>query len=241
MPNTDQMWMQDTATADMEIFVGPSEFKDVAAVATFNQIAGVPVWNVAAAAAANFFADVSAALKKTGLYGNPALSQSQYGTAASLPGPTAVSGTSDPEGIRGFPPFPAGAPAATPPYYDYAGSPSRLATLVGPQTGPVPKGIQVNSVDVIYVLASTLTLGQLGLTSTSFVNNVAPVVASLITLGSNLVNTAQAQPYRVNVPVSNPAFIVTQDSELILNVKLTPAGGVASLYGCVLKCSYNFN
>lgn len=229
MPNTDQFWMGDTPFPDMEVFVGASEFKDLAAVATFASAGpGLLTLNLATAAAGNFFANITAALKRTGMYGSTVLNQQQFGTAASQPGPSQVSGTSDPEGVRGFPPFTA----------------NRLPTLVGPQTGPIPKGFQVNSVDVLYTVSTVNAgLAQIGFTNTNFVDNVAPNVVNLIALGANGMPTAfRTNTYRFNVPVPTPAFITALDSSAILNVKLTAgSGGTINFYGCVLKTSFNFN
>jgi hypothetical protein len=226
MPNTDQWWSGDTPQPDGELFIGATEFKDLAAVATLASAgAGLLTLNLAAAGAGNFFANLSAMLKRTGVLATPAIQQAQFGTAASQPGPSGVVGTSDPEGIRGYPPF----------------LTSKLPTLVGPQTGAVPKGFQINSVDVLYTVGgSTATLAQIGLTNTNFVNNVAPNVVNVIVLGANGLPTAvQAQPYRFNVPVAVPGFPILPDTETILNIKLT-GGGTIVFYGCVLKSSYNF-
>lgn len=228
MPNTDQFWMGDTAFTDQEIFVGATEFKDLAGVATLASAGvGLLTYNLATAAAGNFMADITGMLKRTGMYGNPALFQQQFGTAASQPGPSLVPNTNDPEGIRGFPPFTA----------------SQLPTLIGPQRGAIAKGIQVNSVDILYVVNTVnATLAQVGLTDTNFVDNVVPNVVNRITLGANGMPTAfRANNYRFNVPVPTPAMSVLPDTESILNVKITAgSGGTVNFYGCVLKCSFNF-
>ena len=232
MPNTDQYWQGDTPFLDQEIFVGATEFKDLAGVGTFASAgAGLLTLNLATAAAGNFFANVTAALKRTGVFANPAIQQAQFGTSASLPGPVqGLPNTNDPEGIRGFPPF----TAAT------------LPTLVGPRSGTVAKGIQVNSVDILYTLNTVnASLAQIGLTYTNFVDNTAalPTVTNLITLGANGMPTAfRTNLNRFNVPVSTAVMITAFDSELIANVKITAgSGGTVNFYGCVFKCAYNFN
>lgn len=229
MPGTDGMWSQDTPNTDMEIFVGASEFKDIAGLASISS--GNPgdlKLTLTTGQAGNLMADVTAAIKRTGVYGNPAIQQQQFGTAASLPGPTAVSGTSDPEGIRSYPPY----------------KTSQLATLVGPVAGPVVKGIQINSVDTIFQLAAgSLTTAQLALSNTSFTDNTAAAtVATLIAGGANNLPTAsRANLYRFTLPVGTPAFTVISGSETLINLKFTPSGGSLVFYGCVLKCSFNFN
>lgn len=237
MPGTDGYWNQDTPYTDMEIFVGASEFKDIANLATVaSASSGLFTLNLAAGAAGNFCADVTAAIKRTGVYATPALTQEQYGTAASQPGPTLVSGTSDPEGIRGYPPYLS----------------STLATLRGPVSGPVPKGVQLNSVDVIYnVTGLAASLAQIGVFATNFVDGVAGNVVNLITLGANGLPTAiRTTVYRFNIPVPTgagavaaPYFMTLSGTELSIQVKLTAGAstGAISFYGCVCKCSYNFN
>lgn len=230
MSQSDGQWTQDTPFTDMEVFVGATEFKDLAGLATFASAgAGLLTLNLAATQAGNFFANVTALLKRTGVFATPALTQQQYGTSLSLPGPQAsLANSNDPEGIRGFPPYLA----------------SQMPTLKGAQVGAVPKGVQINSVDLLYAVATVnATLAQMGLTATNFVDNVAPAVTNIIALGANGMPVAfRALPYRFNVAVAAPAMIVTADSEVILNIKLTAAaGGTAQLYGAVLKCSFNFN
>jgi hypothetical protein len=87
-------------------------------------------------------------------------------------------------------------------------------------------------------------LAQIGLTNTNFIDNNAatPTVVNIITLGANGMPVAfRANYYRFNVPVVAPAMPVLPDTETILNVKLTAgSGGTINFYGCVLKCSYNF-
>jgi len=229
MGQTDGQWTMDTAITDMEVFVGATEFKDQAALGTLASAGeGLLTLNLSTTQAGNFFANITAALKRTGVYATPNLTQQQFGTAGSVPGPSSVAGTSDPEAIRGYPP------------YTGANTP----TLYGPRTGPVPKGIQINSVDVLYAVNTVnASLAQIGLTNTNFVDNVAPNVANLITLGANGLPTAfRANMYRTNVAVASPAMITTVDTETILHVKLTAgSGGTINFYGCVVKASFNFN
>ena|SRR5579863_4285841 len=231
MSQTDGRYTQDTPVPDMQVFVGASEFVDTSAHVTVGSAgAGLFSQNLAAALAATLFADVTALLKRTGVFATPAYDQEQYGTAASVPGPTTVANTTGPEGITGFPPFLAAA----------------LPTLKGPVSGAVPKGVQITGIDVIYtVTGAALTVVTVGVTDTNFVNNVAPAVVNRIALGANGLPTAvQAQPYRTNVavPTGNQAMATLSDTETIVNVNLTTqAGGSAVFYGVVLYVQYNFN
>jgi len=226
---TDGWLTQDMPFPDQEVFIGASEFKDLAALGTFASAgAGLLTLNLSAAQAGNFFVNVAPLLKRTGVLATPSTFQQQYGTAASQPGPSSVANTSDAEGMTGFPPY----------------TTAQLPTLVGPLTGAKAKGIQINSVDLIYAIAAVnASLAQVGLTRTVFVDNVAPAVTNIIALGANGMPVAfRANPYVFNVPVAAPAMITAKETSVILNVKLTAgAAATAQFYGAVLKCSFNFN
>lgn len=233
MPNTDQFWQGDTPFPDQEIFVGATEFKDLSAVATLaSAAAGLLTLNLATAAAGNFIANITAALKRTGVFASTNLFQQQYGTSASLPGPQqSLPNSNDPEGIRGFPPFTA----------------AQLPTLIGAAHGAVAKGITVTSIDILYSIgAVNAALAQCGLTNTNFIDNNAatPTVANLIALAANSMPVAfRTNYYRFNVPVPTAAqqMLTSFDSELIANVKLTAgSGGTINFYGIVAKCNFNF-
>jgi hypothetical protein len=227
--NTEGFVTQGQPNPDLELFVGATQFRDVAALATLASAgAGLLTLNLAAGQAGTFFANISAFLRRTGILATPSIAQSQFGTGASLPGPTAVANTSGPLATGSRPPVPS----------------AQLPTLAGPVTGASKKGIQVNSMDVIYqVTTADLTVLTLGLTKTLFVDNVAPSVVNILALGANgLVKTQRANPYRANVAIAVPAMTVDSGAEIILNVNMTtPGGGTAKFYGVNLKCSYNFN
>jgi hypothetical protein len=229
MPGTDSTWNQDTPNSDLEIFIGATEWRDAGNHATIaTPSAGVIAWTVPAAQTSVFLANIQAMIKRTGVFATPASVQQQYGTAASLPGPTQVANTSDPEGLRGYPPFTA----------------SKLATLIGPQAGAIPKGIQINSMDVIYsVNALNITAGKLMLNLVTYIDNTAsPSVISLIPSTNNLTLTARANLYRTNIPVASPVFAINSGQSASLEVDVTTvAGGTFTFYGCVAKCSFNFN
>ena len=232
MGDTVNRWTQGTPNPDGLIEVGPSEFHDTSSNATYaSSAAGFFTLNLASTAAGTFFADLGALLKRTGVYATPANSQRQFGTAAALPGPSAVSGTSGPLALpAGFPPIKG----------------TSMATVAGPTSGPGKKGIQINSLDVVYevntVNASTATIG---LTTTAYVNAAAPTVVSLITLGANGLPVAfgtTGRPYVKNIAVANPAMIITPDMSVVLNVNLTAgSGGTIKFHRVFVNCSFNFN
>jgi hypothetical protein len=236
MPYTDGRWSAGTPGSDMQIFFGASQWKDFAVLATFPAApaAGLIYQTVPSGDACKFFLDLGLLLR-SGEYATPAGSQEQFGTAAALPGPTTVANTGSPLGLLpGYPPILA----------------ANMATVggtiggAGIQRGPVAKGIQINSIDVIYqVLTVAAAAATVGLTKTAFANLVAPVVTNLIALGANGLPTAiGAQPQDTSVVVASPAMIIpSTDTEVILNVNLTAgAGGTINFYGVAVNCSFNF-
>jgi hypothetical protein len=230
MSHTDGMFTMDTPNTDGQFFVGASEFIDTAGVATTASAgAGLFSKNIASAAAATFFANIVPILRRTGMYATPALNQEQFGTAASVPGPTTVANTSGPEGTQGFPPW----------------TQAQLPTLIGAIAGPISKGFRVTSIDVIYEVDTVIaTLATVGLTVTQFVNGVAPTVTNRIALGANGLPVAFATglPYVKNIVVPSPVFSTASDGETIVNVNLTAGtGGTIKFYGVVLHVDFNLN
>lgn len=248
MSYTNGRWEQGSSNPDLQIFIGASEFEDVAKLATLASAGtGLLSWHVPAADASTFFADVSAMLKRTGVFAvplwsgftgtlgtgeaNAGASLEAFGTAAATPGPSTVANT---RGISGLPPGNPPQPAAT------------LATLTGGVNGPQPKGFQITSIDVIHsVAALAAAVATVGVTDTTFVSGVAPVVTNRIALAANGLPTAiggAAGPYVTNVPVAAPAFPTSADTETIINVNFTAgATGTVDFYGVVLYVAYNLN
>ena len=217
-----------TPYPDLQFFVDALWFTDIAGLATKASAGpGLMVSHVPATDASTFFANLGALLR-TGVYAST-YDQSQYGTAASVAGPSTVAGTSGPLALLpGIPPLTA----------------AQLATLGAMQSGPIPKGMQINSIDVIYTVNGlAAAVATVGLTTTSFANATAPVVKNLIALGANGLPTAvQATPYVKNIVVATPAMITAADTEVIADVNFTGgATGTVDFYGIVVHASYNFN
>ncbi len=228
MSITEGKWEQSTPSTDMQIFVDAGWFTDVAGLATVASAGpGLFVKHVPATDASTFFANLGLLLR-TGQYAS-ADGQSQFGTAAGVAGPTTVANTSGPLALPpGIPPILA----------------ANLPTLGNIQRGPIPKGMQINSIDVIYTVAAlAAAVATVGLTTTTFANATAPVVTNLIALAANGLPTAvQATPYVKNVAVVTPAMLITADTEVIVNVNFTGgATGTVDFYGIVVHCSFNFN
>jgi len=240
MPHTDGRWTQGTPFPDLQIFVGVDEFTDVAGVATLATSIATPglfFKTVGSAAAAVFASSLPGLMLRSGVYATPQYDQEQYGTAASVPGPSAVSGTNGPLALPG---------PASPYYQAFPPTPgTSVATLAGATTGPSKKGIQIDSVDVIYQVLSdaTAVAATIGLTKTVFTNGADPVVTNLIALAANGLPTAvAAHPVTTNVPVTTPAVIVAADTEVILNINLTGGtAGTIKFYGAVIKAHFNLN
>jgi hypothetical protein len=231
MSTTDGKWEQYTASTDLTLFLGADQFTDFAAVATLPAApaAGLLFKTVPATDAAKFFVTAEGLLLRSGQFAT--FGQDAFGTAAAVPGPSLVSGTSGPLAqIVGRPPMTA----------------AQMTTIHGSLAGPPPKGVQINSVDIIYqVLTLAAATATVGLTTTTFSGVAsAPVVTNLIALGANGLPTAvAAHPTVTNVVVPTPAMIVpTVDTQVILNINLTAgATGTIDFIGAVLKCSFNFN
>ena len=229
MPTTEQFWQSNTAFTDMQIFIDPYHIFAASGAATLTRD-GSGLVNLAIGASQTCVFEAFFTPKtRTGMYATPALDQEQFGTAASQPGPSLVANTSGPLALKpGFPPILA----------------ANMATLGNIQRGPIPKGIQINSIDAIYSVAgAALTLATIGVTKTVFANNAAPVVTSLLANAANGLPTAtQAQPYVTNVPLTTIAFLTDNDVEPIIELDLTTAaGGSVKLYGLIARCSFNFN
>jgi hypothetical protein len=240
MPHTDGRWTQGTSNPDLQLFIGAQKFKDLAGLATTPATIATPglLWQlVPAGDACIFVAELDELMLRAGVYATPAYDQEQFGTAASQPGPSSVSGTSGPLAIPG---------SGTPNFQGFPPIPSALmATLAGPVSGPTQKGIQIDSVDVIYqVLAdATAVAATMGLTKTTFSNLAAPVVTNLIALGANgLPVVIGAQPQVTNVLVPTPGMIVAADTEVLLNINLTGGtAGTIKFFGAVIKAHFNLN
>jgi hypothetical protein len=237
MSHTDTQWTQGISTGGASLFIGAAQFKDFAGLATFpaSPAAGLIYQTVPATDVCKFFATADLLLRAA-VYPTAGSAQQQFGTAAAVPGPSTVAGTSGPLALLpGYPPILA----------------ANMATVggtvggAGIMSGAIPKGIQIDSIDVIYqVLALAAATATVGVTKTAFTNLVAPVVTNIIALAANgLPTVIGAQPQVTNVAVASPAMIVpTTDTEVVVNVNLTGgATGTVNFYGVVLNMHYNYN
>jgi hypothetical protein len=226
-------FQQDSPQTDGQLFIAAPDFIPLVAAGAViaSTGAGLVTLNTPASTTVNLFSNLGQLLR-TGILAS--FGQSAFGTAASVPGPSAVPNTSSPSGLVGRPPFLA---AQEPP-------------IIGPIAGAILKGITINSVDVIYQVGTlALTSATVGLTATVFglpgAGATAPVVTSLIALAVNGLPVAvAANPVttRVAVITAQQAMIVTPETEVLLNVNfVTPATSTVKLYGAVLNIQFNWN
>jgi hypothetical protein len=179
--------------------------------------------SLAASSEAHFNVELAPSVFRTGLL--PFL-QEQFGTAAGVAGPTSVANTTDPfaQPVNpGFPPFTG-------------------ATQLSPVAGFVPKGIQVNNFTVAYnVATSTLTTFNCTIEKTTYVNATAVAVSHLLT-STGLTKTFAATPYLGTLTPTTPAFNVTDNSIISIDMDVvTPASSVFTLLKVFAHVSFNFN
>lgn len=235
MTTTRGRWEGGLSFTDGQIFLGASDFLPlvVAGAPIASAGAGLFTRNIPASTTANLFANINSILR-TGQLANNLQNQSQFGTAALVPGPSSVAGTSGPLAV--WPGFPAlGA--------------SKNPTISGPQNAPIPKGIGFTSVDVIYeVDTGAITSVTVGLTQTKMPAagaTGAPVVANILALAANglpvAANTA-GQATTTRVATTSASFVILAESEVIVNVNfVTPAANTVKFYGVVLNVNFNYN
>jgi hypothetical protein len=253
--NTAGVVTQGKPNTDAQIFISAM---DAYASSTTNDTPGIvvssnPGWNssvqikmlsLTSSDAADFEVEfqLSNLLRRLGVFqsNNFAANTSQeaFGTANG-PGPSIIEGTSSPSGF--------GSDSVVPPILG-----SNLPTLIGSISGPPKKGIQINSVDLLYTitianlnslnLTAVTAAFPLGLNQTS---EISPNFnASYDFTSDQIANTSGSSKLsRVSIPIGPPNGMITDDGGvpiIILSGNLR-AGAVLNLMGILLNCSYNFN
>lgn len=129
-----------------------------------------------------------------------------------------------PAGVSGSPPF--------------AG-----VTQLTPVTAPRPKGIQVNSLTFNYsILTNNATVNQVQVLEFDYTNAAAPTVVTLLTNGTNgMQTTAATNPYATTVNITTPAYLTNSNKQVIVQWSLTPGAGGANVYGVTANVTYNHN
>lgn len=229
--HTRNRWTQDTPNPDGQIPVGIAQWGWVTTVPSIADAVigdGKPYYALTTNGATynGMCADLTSIIR-TGVLATPSLTQEQFGTKALQPGPSAVSGTSGPLALSGYPP------------YTNAQNP-----IYGGVAGATKKGFQINWIDLIYSTgANAVTSVSFGLAATNFVNNTAPNVQNVIAYGTNsLPVAAQANPYVARINVATPTFYTLTDTFITATVQFVMgATATAAFYGCVLGVSFNLN
>lgn len=214
MSYTEGRWTQGGVSQDMKVFLGASEFKDTANLATVAWAAGPPaLFSLHTAGASVFVMNVDDVMRKTG-------------EAVDTGG---ITGSPDPLGYHVTPPIPASQlPTLVGPTSGY-----------GPGAPQQKKGMMILGFDVIYKVAVALTVATVGIMETKFVNNAVATTVNILPVAANGLATAvQANPYVIHVNVVNPVFITDPDASVILNLNMT---GTVDLYGVDLYLGYNLN
>jgi|SRR5579875_135655 hypothetical protein len=141
-----------------------------------------------------------------------------------------------------------------PPYTISGPNPFPTSSSYNP-VNPVPvlKGINLQSVDLIYLVSgAALSSNSVGIYAKQDANNSAPSITTLVTAGANGLQTAvQTNRYltRVSIPgqsggvtPSTSGFIVTPDTVVTVEWDLaTAAGGTAQVFGVCFNYQFNYD
>lgn len=235
-------FIQDTAFTDAQVMIDALEFVGSGATPTSSvvAVAGVNVPYISGTVAGTFTAacNISNLVLRTGIFAPSTaqtLSEQAFGTAAALPGPSSVAGTSSPSGF--------GPLGVKPPVLK-----ANLPTIVGSVAGAKPKGMQINWVDLLYYPGATTPVTSIT-TTMSVIQlplgvGATPVLVSTPISGVTSPTTiAAAGKVTRNRLTPTAAAMLTTDGTLVeLNVVIVYAAGSGALFlGAILGCSYNFN
>lgn len=108
------------------------------------------------------------------------------------------------------------------------------------------RGVQIVAFDVVYAIGtSPLNSHAAALNHTLYANNVAPAVATAVTLTGTLATATQAQPYvtTLTTPVAAQPVVGLNvaDEALWFELQVNAAvGTVYDLYGVYVKFNYNY-
>jgi len=149
--------------------------------------------------------------------------QEMFGTAAGVAGPSSVANTWAPSAKDGRPPFTG-------------------ATQLVPQTTFTPKGLNLVSIAFVYrILTANLTAHTCRVDKVVYANGVAIAITSVLASGANGLATAfTANPY-VTVVTIAPGFLITSNSEIIVEQSVQTATGTFQWEAMMLRFQYNYN
>jgi hypothetical protein len=238
---TSGTFTQDQAFPDAQIMVSATDFMATGATpgTGLTAFAGVNMPTIFGTVAGTFVAtaNLNGLVLRTGVLAPSTpqtLSGQAFGTAAGLPGPSAVAGTSGPDGF--------GTSSIKPPVLK-----ANLPTLIGSVAGAKKKGIQINWVDFLYVstgVASSSILGALSQVQFPSGTNATPVLIANLIPSTALPTTSgtAGKITRARLTPATPAMITTDGSVLTLSWSVVIAASVSVFFaGAILGCSYNFN
>lgn len=152
--------------------------------------------------------------------------QQQFGTAAGVAGPSAVANTSGPL-------------ARPSPYVP----PFLGASSLTPRAGFTPKGIEVVSLSLSYLVSTNnLTTLNIKLIARQFVNGAAAPSDTVLIAQTNLPKNSSANIQVSNIAVATPAFTVTPNTILqVLVNAVTPASSTLDIYEATVFYNFNYN
>jgi hypothetical protein len=120
------------------------------------------------------------------------------------------------------------------------------AQQLQPRTALKVKGVKLLSFDVIYTIGTlALTSQSIRVDQTTFANNVAKSITSVLAAGANGLATAtQANPYVTNIPLAAGQQVYRNlvDQQLWIDLTVvSPNTSVYNLYGFDCLVEYNYN
>lgn len=191
MSYTEGRWTQGGASSDMRVFVGATELKDVAGVATTAWAVGPPaLFSLHTAGASNFVLNLDSLMKK-------------IGEAVDTGG---ITGTPDPLGLGSIPPIPS------------SSLPTLKGPTVGFQKkGMMIAGIDVIYKVAATLTVATVGIVETKFVN----NTAPVSVNILATASNGLPTAIQAQPYVFHINVPTPGFIVDPDASVLLVVNMS--------------------
>lgn len=191
MSNTEGRWTQTGYSQDMRIFLGASELKDTAGLATTAWAVGPPaLFSLHTAGASSFVLNLEDIMRKIG---------EPVDTGG-------ITGTPDPLGLGGIPPIPS------------SKLPTLVGPTSGfTKKGMMITGIDVIYKVAVALTVATVGIVETKFVNNAapVTTNILAVAAN------GLPTAVQAQPYVFHVNVVNPAFITDPDASVILVLNMT--------------------
>lgn len=191
MSYTEGRWTQAGASQDMKVFLGASEFKDTANLATTAFAPGPPAlfsWHTTGASV--FVMNIDDIMRKTG-------------EAVDTGG---ITGTPDPLGLGGIPPIPS------------SSLPTLKGPTVGFQKkGMMITAIDVIYKVAVALTVATVGIVETKFVN----NTAPVTTNILAIAANGLPTAIQAQPYVFHIPIVVPSFITDPDASVLAVINMT--------------------